>query len=71
MQVPRSWGQPTEVPGVYALGGEDWVITWSPTQIHPYAAQWLEWAAQFGPSPRYAPPQDMWAYTLQTKDISD
>ncbi len=58
------------MPGVFAIGGGDWVITWSPQQIHPYAAQWLEWASRFGPSPEAAPPQDIWSYTLQTRDIS-
>lgn len=71
MQVPYSWGKPTETRGVFALGGGDWVITWSPEQIHPYAAQWLQWAARFGPSGATAPPQDLWAYSLQTRDLSD
>lgn len=63
-----SWGQPTDEPGVYALGGGDWVITWSPRQIHPYAAQWLEWGSRFGPSGRLAPREDLWAFGLQTKE---
>jgi len=68
--LPMSWGAPTGTPNVYALGGGDWVITWSPTQVHPYAAQWLAWAQRFGPAARTAPPQDFWSYGLQTKDIN-
>lgn len=69
-QLPYSWGVPTETPGVFAIGGGDWVITWSPQQIHPYAAQWLEWASQVGPSPKKEPPQENWHYALMTRDIS-
>lgn len=71
MQVPNSWGRPTEMPGVYALGGGKWEITWSPDQIHPYAAQWLEWASRFGPPGRTAPPIDLGFYSLQVKDLAD
>lgn len=71
MKVPYNWGRPTETPGVYELGGNEWVITWSPEQIHPYAAQWLRWAELFGPAGRFSPPQDLWHFGLQTKDIND
>lgn len=71
MRVPESWGVPTEVPGMFALGGGEWVITWSPNQIHPYAAQWLEWASRMGPPGRMAPPMDLWMFGLQTKDLAD
>lgn len=71
MRLPYSWGQPTDVAGVFAIGGGDWVITWSPEQVHPYALQWLKWASQFGPAARQAPPQDLWNFGLQTKDLSD
>lgn len=71
MQVPHSWGRPTDTPGVYAIGGGDWVITWSPDQIHPYAAQWLDWAKTFGPPGRLAPDLDLWMYGLRTKDLAD
>lgn len=71
VQVPYSWGRPTDAPDIFAIGGGDWVITWSPRQVHPYAAQWLKWASQFGPAGRAAPPVDMWLYGLQVKDISD
>lgn len=67
MQMPYSWGRPTQTPGVYALGGNEWVITWSPQQVHPYARQWLEWGSRVGPGGQTAPPADLWAYTLQTK----
>lgn len=70
MNLPYSWGRPMETPGVYAIGGGDWVITWSPQQIHPYAAQWLEWSSRMGPNSKMAPPMDLWIYGLQTKDIS-
>ena len=70
MTVPYRWGRPTDVPGVFALGGGDWIITWSPTRVHPYAAQWLEWASRFGPVPQLEPPQDLWSYALQTQDLS-
>lgn len=70
MVLPYSWGEPTDEPGLFALGGEDWVITWSPECIHPYAAQWLKWASRFGPSGRTAPPQELWSYSLMTKDLS-
>lgn len=70
MNLPYNWGYPTETPGVYAIGGGDWVITWSPQQIHPYTAQWLEWSSRMGPNPKMAPPMDLWKYGLQTKDIS-
>jgi hypothetical protein len=71
LHLPYNWGRPTEAPGVFELGGGDWWITWSPQCIHPYAAQWLQWSSQMGPSGRGAPPQSLWAYGLQTKDISD
>jgi hypothetical protein len=71
MNLPYSWGRPSETPGVYELGGADWVITWSPLGIHPYAAQWLNWSARFGPAGRTAPPQDMWSYGLTTRDLND
>lgn len=71
MQVPYSWGRPTEAPGVFAIGGGDWEITWSPQQIHPYTAQWLEWGTRFGPPARMSPPLDLWMYGLRTKDPSD
>ena len=71
MQVPYSWGRPTEAPGVFEIGGGDWTITWSPQQIHPYAAQWLEWSSRFGPPGRMAPPEELWLYGLQTKDLAD
>lgn len=70
MNLPYSWGVQTDAPGVFAIGGGDWVITWSPHQIHPYAAQWLEWASRLGPSGREAPSQDLWSFGLMTKDIS-
>lgn len=70
MQPSYSWGLPTRTPGVYAIGGRDWEITWSPEQIHPYARQWLALAARVGPSGRQAPPIDLWMYTLQVRDIS-
>lgn len=70
-RLPYSWGRPTGTPGVYELGAKEWVITWSPNQIHPYAAQWLIWASRFGPPGRTAPPQDLWAYSLQTRDLAD
>ncbi len=69
MQVPYNWGRPTDTPGVFAIGGGEWIITWSPEQIHPHAAQWLEWSSRFGPGGRTAPPIDLWAYSLQTKDV--
>lgn len=68
---PYSWGRPTDQPGVYSLGGAGWEITWSPDEIHPYARQWLEWSQRFGPPARMAPPQDLWHYTLQTRDLAD
>lgn len=71
MRLPYNWGRPTERPGVFALGGEEWQITWSPEQIHPYARYWLSLAARMGPAGDMAPPQDLWMYALQTKDISD
>lgn len=71
MQIPYNWGQPTETPGVYAIGGKEWMITWSPEQIHPYAALWLDWSARVGPSGRTAPPIDLWMYTLQVRDLND
>lgn len=67
MQVPYGWGRPVG-EGVFAIGGGEWVITWSPEQMHPYALQWLKWASGFGPDPRQAPPPDLWAYGLQTKN---
>ncbi|MDB4894490.1 MAG: hypothetical protein JWN15_752, partial [Firmicutes bacterium] len=39
--------------------------------IHPYAAQWLNWSAGFGPASRTAPPQDLWSYGLATRDLND
>lgn len=69
--LPYSWGRPTKTPGVYELGAREWVITWSPDQIHPYASLWLQWAARFGPAGRSAPPQDLWSYGLQTRNLSD
>jgi len=71
VQVPYNWGRATSAPGVYAIGGGDWEITWSPQQIHPYAAQWLEWSERFGPPGRTAPPMDLWMYGMQTKDLAD
>jgi hypothetical protein len=71
MHLPYNWGQPTETPGVFALGGGNWVITWSPEQVHPYAAQWLEWASRMGPAGRAAPREGLWFYGLQVRDISD
>lgn len=70
LRVPYSWGEPTATPGVFVIGGGDWVITWSPTQIHPYALQWIEWGSGMGPSGLKAPPQDLWNYSLQTKNLS-
>lgn len=70
MNYPRLYGRPTDLAGVYAVGGGDWVITWSPERIHPYAALWLEWAARFGPNPATLPDPDVWHYSLFTKDIS-
>lgn len=70
-QLPYSWGRPTERPGVYAIGGKEWEITWSPEQIHPYAVYWLNLSRRFGPAGEMAPPLDLWMYALQTKDISD
>jgi len=71
VQLPYSWGKPTETPGVYGIGGADWVITWSPEQIHPYAREWLDLAQRVGPSGEMAPPLDLWLYSFQTRDISD
>lgn len=71
MTQPYNWGRPTETPGVYELGGGDWVINWSPLSVHPYAEQWIDWSRRFGPSPRTAPPQDLWHYTLLTRDLND
>ena len=71
MQTPYSWGRPTETPGVFALGGEGWVITWSPEQMHPYAAEWLALSSRVGPAGRTAPPIDLWMYTLQVRDLND
>lgn len=70
-QLPYSWGRPTDRPGVFAIGGGDWEITWSPHQIHPYAQQWLEMASRVGPAGETAPRMSLWMYTLQTKDLSD
>lgn len=70
-QLPYNWGVPTDQPGVFAIGGGDWQITWSPNQIHPYAQFWLKLSSQVGPAGRTAPPMELWAYALQTKDISD
>jgi hypothetical protein len=70
MNVPYSWGQPAKTPGVFAIGGGDWVITWSPQQVHPYAVRWLELAARMGPASRCAPPQDLWSYSFDTRNIS-
>jgi hypothetical protein len=66
-----NWGVPTDAPGVYALGGAGWEITWSPEHVHPYAAYWLELSTRYGPPGRMAPPQDLWHFTLQTKDLAD
>lgn len=71
MDVPYSWGMPTRTPGVFGIGGGEWVITWSPQQVHPYARYWLELASRVGPAGRDAPPIDLWMYGLQTRDISD
>ena len=71
MQIPYNWGHPTGAPGVFAIGGEDWVITWSPEQMHPYTAEWLALSARVGPAGRLAPPIDLWMYTLQTRDLND
>jgi len=71
VQPSYNWGRPTDVPGVFVLGGEDWEIAWSPMNIHPYAAQWIEWSSRFGPPGRMAPPGEMWAFTLQTRDLAD
>lgn len=68
MQIPQQWGVPTTTPGIYAIGGGDWVITWSPTLIHPYALQWLQWASTFGPDWQTAPPADLWFHALRTKE---
>ena len=72
MQLPYNWGRPADVSGVFSLGDGEWIMTWSPNQVHPYTAQWLEWATRFGPPGRLAPAQpDLWLYGLQVKDLAD
>lgn len=56
-------------PEQFQVGLGTWTIAWSPQQVHPYALQWLRWAASVGPSPQLIPDPDVWHYTLLTQDI--
>ncbi|MGE5674298.1 MAG: hypothetical protein ACM3XM_10480 [Mycobacterium leprae] len=67
MNLPYNWGRPTAVPGVFALGGGEWEITWSPDKPHPYAIFWIDQSHRFGPPGNLAPDEDLWFYGLQTK----